>query len=81
MERCVTKKWLENKGACETSFDYVCENGYIGLTPIKGIEKLIENDRLLDANWYITKVMNKKQNVKYAIFAAKQVIDIYEKNI
>ena len=29
--------------------------------------------------WFITRVMTKKQAVQYAVFAAEQVIDIYER--
>ena len=51
----ITKKWLENKNACESSLIHVCENGYIGLDINKFLEKLIINNRLSDANWLITR--------------------------
>ena len=75
----ITKEWLESKNACYSSLTYVCANNYIGLDIIDFLEKLIKEKRLSDANWLITKGMNKKQNVLYAIFAAEQVISIYEK--
>jgi len=65
----ITKKWLNDRHPCKTSFDYVCQNDYIGLDIIPFIEKLIKEKRLSDANWLVTKGMNKKQNVMYAIFA------------
>ncbi len=79
MEKYVTEKWLKRNHACQDSVDHVVKNGYIGLTPINGIKKLIKEDRLQDANWYIVRVMNKRQRVQYAIFAAEQVLSIYEK--
>ena len=42
------------------------------------IKKLAEY-RFDWANWLIARIMNKKQKVSYAVFAAEQVIDIYEK--
>ena len=75
----ITKEWLESKNACHSSLTYVCANNYIGLDIVDFLEKLIKEKRLSDANWLITKGMNKKQNVLYAIFAAEQVISIYEK--
>ena len=60
-EKIVTKELLKNLGACESSYIYVCENNYIGLTYINGIKKCIKENRLNDANWFITKIMNKEQ--------------------
>ncbi len=47
--------------------------------PIKCIEKLIKIKRYNDANWLIAKLMNYSQRVEYAVYAADQVIDIFEK--
>ena len=74
----ITKKWLQNKNACKGSLDYVCENDYIGLDEIQFLKKLIKEKRYSDANWLIVRLMNKKQKVQYAIFAAEQVLDIFE---
>ena len=75
----ITKQWLRDRGACDSSFNHVCENNYIGLDGTVFVKKLIQNNRLSDANWLIVRIMNKKQLVNYAIFAAEQVLDIYEK--
>ena len=75
----ITKNWLESRRACSTSLDYVCKNGYIGLDIVPFLQKLINQKRLSDANWLITRYMNKDENVKYAIFAAKQVLPIFNK--
>ena len=39
---------------------------------------LLKENRFSDASWVITQAMNKKQSVQYAVFAAKQVLDIFE---
>ena len=43
------------------------------------MEKLIKEKHLDWANWTIVRVMDYKQYVSYAVFAAEQVIQIYEK--
>ena len=75
----ITKEWLDKKNACSPSLKYVIANNYIGLDTKDFLKKLILGNRLPDASWLISRSMNKKQNVQHAIFAAEQVIDIFEK--
>lgn len=75
----ITKNWLQKRNVCLSSYNHICDNDYIGLDSSSFLKKLIDNDRLSDAYWLIIKVMNKKQSVQYAIFAAEQVINIFEK--
>jgi len=75
----ITKEFLQSKNACSPSYRWVVENKLIGLEHPEFIAKLMENNRFSDANWLITKLFDKMQSVKYAIFAAEQVLDIYEK--
>lgn len=65
----ITKKLLKDLGACEGSYDYVCANGYIGLSYKAGIRKAMREGRFSDANWFITQVMSKTQRVQYSIYA------------
>jgi hypothetical protein len=75
MIKTITLEWLRSQDACEES--------------IKAWHKETDHNtfatlnRLIDknpkwGNWLICRLMNKKQSVQYAIFAAEQVIDIYE---
>jgi len=75
----ITKEFLQSKSACSPSYKWVVENKLIGLEHPEFIAKLMENNRFSDANWLITKLFDKMQSVKYAIFAAEQVLNIYEK--
>ena len=75
----ITKEFLHEKGACEQSYKWVCENKLIGLEHEEFIDKLMKNNRFSDANWLLTKLFNETQCVKYAVFAAEQVLDIFEK--
>jgi len=74
----VTKKWLKEKRACCSEQDMNRAE-----KELKGDVKLItdtllKEDRFNDANWLLTKLMDKNQCIKYAIFAAKQVLHIFE---
>ena len=42
------------------------------------ISKLMAEDNFSWANWLIVRLMTHKQKVQYAVFAAEQVIDIFE---
>jgi hypothetical protein len=75
----ITTKFLKEKGACEEGYKWVKENKLIGLDSIPFVNKLIENDKLGWANWLIVRCMEYKECVSYAVYAAEQVIDIFEK--
>jgi len=77
--KTITKKFLESHNACQSGMEWVTDNKLIGLSAKDFLNKLIESDKLDWANWLIVRVMNKKQKVQYAIYAAEQVIDIFEK--
>ena len=74
----VTKKWLKEKRACCSEKDMDrAEKDLKG--DIKLITKaLLKENRFSDANWLLTELMDKKQCVEYAVFAAKQVLHIFE---
>ncbi len=74
----ITQEWLESKNACSPSLKHVIKNNYIGLKIKDFISKLMSENRFSDANWLIVRCMDKSQNVKYAIFAAEQVLHIFE---
>ncbi len=73
----ITEKWLMDKGACLEGRTWFVEQGITEL--IAGIKNLINHDKLQWANWLIVRAMTRKQYLAYAIFAAEQVIDIYER--
>lgn len=75
----VTLTFLEERQACNEGKLWVTENGLIGLEDIEFLQKLIAYDKLAWANWLIVRVMNRVECCSYTIFAAKQVLDIYEK--
>ena len=73
----ITRKWLEKKKACQDGKEWYLAN--CPENPIDGIKGLMKGEKYGWANWLIVRVMNYKQYVSYAVFAAEQVIYIFEK--
>ena len=73
----ITESWLVEKGACVDGVARFISQ------PISDGKELVEAliaDKKLDwANWLIVRIMDYKRYVSYAVYAAEQVIDIYEK--
>ena len=75
----ITKEWLlQHKACCSKEDMNRAEKELKGdITLI--CNTLLKESRFSDANWVIIQAMTKKQGIEYAIFAAKQVLDIFEK--
>ena len=84
----ITKNFLKKQNACEYGNVWFCDQKETELIPLlkklmnKKIQSQIRNeysDNSLDwANWLIVRKMKYKQYVSYGIYAAEQVIDIFE---
>ena len=75
MIKIITQKWLKEKGACEEAQnDWPNETKHDTVTTLKRL--MTKNPDW--ANWLIVRVMSRKQYLRYAIYAALQVIKIYE---
>jgi len=78
----ITLDYLKEKGACQSGIEWCKENGLLGvvdLTDKEFLTKLVGAEQFDYSYWLIKKLFNKKQNIQMAIFAAEQVIEIYEK--
>ena len=73
----LTEQWLREKSACSEGVEWFLKQKEIDV--VKVLKKLIKEKKLPWANWTIVRVMNYKQRVQYAVFAAEQVIGIFEK--
>ena len=73
----ITTKWLEKRNACPDAVQWVDEQ------PNKDefvlIKAAMEKNRFDWANWYLSRRLNIKNKVKYAVFAAQYVLSNYEK--
>lgn len=73
----ITKEWLEERKACSSGTDwFLAQEETDG---IKVVKQLIQIKRLDWANWLIVRIMDYKQYVSYAVYAAELVLPIYEK--
>jgi ABC-type multidrug transport system fused ATPase/permease subunit len=73
----LTTKWLEEKNGCPSGLDWF--QNQTETNPIKIIKSFIETKEHIEwANWLICRLFKKKEKIKYAIYAAEQVIKIYE---
>jgi hypothetical protein len=75
----ITKEWLIERGACRAGKDWFAGQKETDGTKI--VEKLTCKDEEKNAwaNWLIVRLMAREQHLAYAIFAAEQVISIFEK--
>lgn len=77
----ITKEWLKSKSACTEGYEWsLKQKGFdTGIEVIKFLGMLVDDNHWNWANWVIVRVMTPPQYLAYAIYAAEQVIDIYEK--
>ena len=73
----ITNEWLEEKRACSQGVEWF--KAQKKTDAFKVLNALIKEGKLDWANWTIVRVMTRPQYLAYAIYAAEQVIDIYEK--
>jgi hypothetical protein len=76
----ITTEWLREQKACddgivwfEAQFESQAE-----ADGIKVVEKLIAEQHLGWANWLIVRIMNYRQYVSYAVYAADQILGNFE---
>ena len=73
----ITPALLRSLDACPKGYDYYLTLGTQDAETI--INRCLTDNHFDWANWLIVRIMNRKQKISYAIFAAEQVLDIYEK--
>ncbi len=81
MHKTVTFEILKTFNPCVDALEWA-EKTYKPTANVKSevlIKDLMSKKRYEWANWLIVRLMDKPQYVAYAIYAAEQVIDIYEK--
>ena len=75
----ITQQQLKDWSACTDGYKWAC--GVLNDKPmdVKKFIKITADHRLDWANWVICRVFDKPNKVRYAIFAAEQVIHLFEK--
>ena len=67
--------FLIRKKACDGGVDWLESQNTVDFYELYELAK--KDGLLLYVNWYIAKLMNKTQAIKYAIFAAESVVDVW----
>ena len=76
MRKKITVRWLRSIGACKEAIEAFSEQSVTDPTKILKILLKKEPDW---GNWLIVRLMTYRQYVAYAIYAAEEVIGIYER--
>ena len=71
----ITKEWLRKKEACPEGIDWFITQPETDAESI--VEKLLKEKKNEWTNWLIVRLLPHMQQIKYAIFAAEQVVEIY----
>ena len=73
----ITKAWLNRRGACSAGVEWFEKSG---LTESSEVMAGLLKENLLEwANWLIVRLLDRKDKIRYAVFAAEQVIEMFEK--
>ena len=73
----ITTEWLTQKHACSQGIAWFAAQPESDGAAV--MKKLIAEDRSDWANWLICRLFDRRQRKLYAVFAAEQVLDIFEK--
>lgn len=73
----LTVKRLKTKEACDDGIAWF--NGCVKEKPSDVMDALLAEKKLDWANWLIARLLSRKDSIRYAIFAAEQVIGIFER--
>jgi hypothetical protein len=73
----IAEEWLREKNACKDGIRWFLNQKETD--PAKIIKQFVKKEEHLDwANWLIVRIMSYKQYVSYAVYAAEQVLHIFE---
>lgn len=73
----ITKNTLKKMGGCKEGFDWL--DKYKPESARALIKLALKQGYYDDLNWFVARIMNHRQQTKYAVYAAGLVIGIYEK--
>jgi hypothetical protein len=73
----VNKQWLRDKKCCMDGFHWIMKQE--DLRADKLIYSMLRYDKLDWCIWVLARVLNKKERIKLAIYAAEDIVDIYSR--
>ena len=78
--KLITVNRLKKLGACSEAIEAFEDAKIKSINSVVLLKKMYKKEEYLEwANWLVVRVMTRKQYLVYAIYAAKQVLDIFEK--
>ena len=77
----ITLNSVKAKVPCKEAYQWSVNRlkGKEDVDVVPFIQAAMAEDKLEWSNWFIARVFNYQQQLKYAVFAAEQVLDVYEK--
>lgn len=72
----ITARKLKQMGACQPAIDWVKTQNTTEAHAL--IELAMADNEFNWCNWFLTKIMDHEQQIRYAIYIAELVIDIYK---
>jgi hypothetical protein len=72
----LTREWLSEQNACLEGIRWFENSGKTESSEV--VELLLKEERLVWANWLVVHLLSPKDRIRYAIFAAEQVIGLFE---
>ena len=72
----INNEWLVENDACTAGKTWFL--GQSESDAVKVVKALIKEDKLVWANWLISRALNRKDRIGYVVYAAEQVINIYD---
>ena len=77
MRKTISVNYLNKLGACSEAVEML--KNQKETDPIKILQGCMKINHFDWANWLIVRLMTRKQNLQYSVFAAESIINIYEK--
>lgn len=73
----ISREWLKDNHACSESMKLFDKANKTDVGEI--VLELLKTKKLEWANWLLAHTLSPKNRIRYAVFAARQVLEIYEK--
>jgi hypothetical protein len=74
----ITREWAVKQNACQSGLVWYDKQGEDDVIALVKLSIKQGKGPMLNMNWALVRLMDKIQRVRYAVFAAEQVIGIYE---
>ena len=75
--KTITKAWIEERQPCEEGVKWY--NSRTDKTPLGLLDGLIAEKRYEWSNWFVSRILDRKDRMRFSVFCAEQVLDIFEK--